>query len=38
MGYADQPHLNRDVTDLTGLTPGALRHRIRSTRHDDVMP
>ncbi len=38
VGYADQPHLNRDVTDLTGLTPGALRRRIRSTRHDDVMP
>ncbi len=38
VGYADQPHLNRDVTDLTGLTPGALRSRIRSTQHDEVVP
>jgi AraC-like DNA-binding protein len=37
-GYADQPHLHRDVADFTGLTPGALGRRIRSTSHDDVVP
>lgn len=37
-GYADQPHLHRDVADFTGLTPGALGRRIRSTVHDGVIP
>lgn len=37
-GYADQPHLHRDVADFTGLTPGAFGKRIRSTEHDDVIP
>lgn len=37
-GYADQPHLHRDVADFTGLTPGAFGRRIRATSHDDVLP
>jgi AraC-like DNA-binding protein len=27
-GYADQPHLARDVRDFTGMTPGELRARL----------
>ncbi|MEZ4379330.1 MAG: AraC family transcriptional regulator [Gemmatimonadales bacterium] len=37
-GYADQPHLHRDIADFTGLTPGELGQRIRSTAHDQVVP
>jgi AraC-like DNA-binding protein len=37
-GYADQPHLHRDIADFTGITPGDLGRRIRSTRHDAVEP
>lgn len=37
-GYADQPHLHRDVADFTGLTPGAFGRRIRATTHDGVTP
>ncbi len=29
-GYADQPHLHRDVAALAGCTPGALAHRLTS--------
>lgn len=37
-GYADQPHLHRDIADFTGLTPAALGRRIQATRHDSVVP
>lgn len=37
-GYADQPHLHRDIADFTGLTPVALGRRIQATRHDSVEP
>ncbi len=37
-GYADQPHLHREVAGLTGLTPGELGARIRATEHDQVDP
>jgi AraC-like DNA-binding protein len=37
-GFADQPHLTREMVDLTGLTPGAFGARVRSTEHDDVVP
>lgn len=37
-GYADQPHLHRDVADFTGLTPGAFGKRLQATRHEDVVP
>mgnify|MGYP002623438118 FL=1 len=37
-GYADQPHLHRDVADFTGLTPGAFGKLIRATEHDEVVP
>ncbi|MFF5716314.1 helix-turn-helix domain-containing protein [Streptomyces buecherae] len=30
-GYADQPHLHRDVAALAGCTPGALARRLTST-------
>jgi AraC-like DNA-binding protein len=32
-GYADQPHFHHEVGSLTGLTPGELTARIRSTEH-----
>ncbi len=37
-GYADQPHLHRDVADFTGLTPGHFGRLIRATEHDQVDP
>jgi AraC-like DNA-binding protein len=37
-GYADQPHLHRDVTGLTGLTPQEWQARLESTEHDQVDP
>jgi AraC-like DNA-binding protein len=37
-GYADQPHLNREWSELLGLTPGRVAELVRSTRHDNVVP
>jgi AraC-like DNA-binding protein len=30
-GFADQPHLTRVTRRLTGRTPGAIAHDLRST-------
>jgi len=32
-GYADQAHLVREFTELTGLSPEAFLARIRATAH-----
>lgn len=38
-GYADQPHLNREVRALAGVSPGELvSRRIRSGRTGDGLP
>jgi len=38
-GYADQPHLNREVRALAGVSPGELvARRIRSGRTGDGLP
>lgn len=33
-GYADQPHLTREVVTLVGVTPGEFARRVRATVHD----
>ena len=38
MGYADQSHLIRELGDLTGFTPVALRDRLAIIEHADVVP
>lgn len=38
LGYADQSHLTREIGDLTGFTPSALRERLAIIEHDDVVP
>jgi methylphosphotriester-DNA--protein-cysteine methyltransferase len=38
MGFADQPHLIRELGDLTGFTPVALRERLAIIDHADVVP
>lgn len=38
MGYADQSHLIRELGDLTGFTPVALRERLAAIEHADVVP
>jgi AraC-like DNA-binding protein len=38
MGYADQSHLIRELGDLTGFTPVALRERLAIIEHSDVVP
>lgn len=36
-GYADQPHFNRSVRGLTGMTPRGLRTAARGTSQDMVL-
>ena len=38
LGYTDQPHLIRDVAELTGMTPLALRRRLAMIEHASVTP
>lgn len=37
-GYADQAHLARDLSDLTGFPPQAVQARLESIEHDNVTP
>lgn len=37
-GYADQPHLTREMVDLTGLTPAGFAARFRMFTHDGAVP
>jgi AraC-like DNA-binding protein len=36
-GYTDQSHLNRDLVELTGITPREFAARVRLTRHDGIV-
>ena len=38
LGYTDQPHLIRDVAELTGFTPLALQARLAMIEHESVTP
>jgi methylphosphotriester-DNA--protein-cysteine methyltransferase len=38
LGYTDQSHLIRDVTQLTGMTPHALKARLEMIEHANVTP
>ena len=38
LGYADQSHLVRDMSEVTGLTPSVLSQRIRLIEHTAVTP
>ena len=38
LGYTDQPHLIRDVAELTGFTPLALQRRLAMIEHTSVTP
>ena len=38
LGYTDQPHLIRDVAELTGFTPLALERRLAMIEHASVTP
>lgn len=38
LGYTDQPHLIRDVAQLTGFTPLALERRLAMIEHASVTP
>lgn len=35
-GYADQPHLNREVADLLGISPRRLADLVRATTHENI--
>jgi AraC-like DNA-binding protein len=37
-GYADQPHLVRDLTEVTGLTPREVQARLRAIEHGEFTP